>query len=101
MAVPAEVAELLARLHLSHYTHVLVAELGMACVSDVSLLREADLEAIGMKLLERRRLLGADAGRRGLQLHAALASASQPLLPPRLTLLFDAHVSTGERAAGG
>ena len=57
MAVPAEVAELLARLHLSHYTHVLVAELGMACVSDVSLLREADLEAIGMKLLERRRLL--------------------------------------------
>jgi len=59
--VPAEVAALLSRLCLSQYGHALVAELGVAFVSDLALFSEADLKEglPAMKMAERKRLLAA------------------------------------------
>ncbi len=58
-AVPADVAALLSQLSLSQHAPALVTQLGLTCAADASMLTDADLEHIGMKPLERRKLLAA------------------------------------------
>jgi hypothetical protein len=58
-SVPADVAALLSSLSLSAYGPPLCAKLGMHSAADAALLTDADLESVGMKPLERRRLLQA------------------------------------------
>jgi hypothetical protein len=57
-SVPADVAALLSQLALSQHGPALV-KLGMTATSDAAHLTDADLERIGMKPLERRKLLAA------------------------------------------
>lgn len=58
-AVPADVAALLTRLSLASYGAALCDKLGMTCAADAALLTEADLEQVGMRPLESRKLLAA------------------------------------------
>lgn len=55
--IPLDVAAMLSQLGLARFGEALVGKLGMASVADVELLTEADLEVLGMKPLERRKLL--------------------------------------------
>ena len=61
VSVPAAVSSLLSRLSLSQYGPALVAELGVAFVSDLALFSEDDLKEglPAMKMAERKRLLAA------------------------------------------
>ncbi len=86
VSVPSDVAALLSRLSLSSYGVALCKELGMACVADAALLTEADLEQVGMRPLERRKLLAA-AKDASVALAAAPAEAAQPGSRPRVRAL--------------
>ena len=89
-AVPSDVATLLASLSLSQHGPALVTTLGLAAASDVALLTDADLEQIGMKPLERRKLLAA----------AAPAAAAVPAeAPPGCDVMISYRVP--ETGAGG
>lgn len=68
LAVPAEIADFLARINLSDYTERLVAEHRLAFVSDMHLLDESDLTGSGLSRVEARRLLA------GAKLHAPSTS---------------------------
>jgi hypothetical protein len=57
--VAADVAALLSQLSLSSYGCALRDTLGMTCVADAALLTEKDLEKLGMKPVEARKLLKA------------------------------------------
>jgi hypothetical protein len=74
-SVPADVAALLSSLSLSAYAAPLCAKLGMTCARDAALLTDADWDSVGMKLLERRKLLQA-----ATALTAAPAANAAPII---------------------
>ncbi len=61
-SVPADLALLLSGLSLSAYGPTLCSQLGMASAAEAALLTDADLQEVGMKPMERRRLLAAAEG---------------------------------------
>jgi hypothetical protein len=62
VTVPADLALLLSGLSLSAYGPALCSQLGMASAAEAALLTDADLQEVGMKPMERRRLLAAAEG---------------------------------------
>jgi hypothetical protein len=65
VSVPSDVAALLSRLLLSKYGPAVVSDLGVCSVDDAAFLTEAHLESIGMKPVERSKLLAAVASAAG------------------------------------